>query len=62
MARGTTITSGIALVVGVLALAAPLAAIADDQDSGAYLPGTLLEAAEDHPDAVFPVIVQASDG
>jgi serine protease AprX len=62
MARGTTITSGIALVVGALALAAPLAAIADHQSSEAYVQATLLEAAEDHPDAVFPVIVQASDG
>ncbi len=54
--------SGLALLVGVLALAAPLVAIADHQSSDAYVSATLLEAAEDRPDGVFPVIVEASDG
>jgi hypothetical protein len=56
------ITSGIALVVSAQALAAPLAAIADHQSFEAYVQAALLEAAEGHPDAVFPVIVQASEG
>ncbi|HEX7255883.1 MAG TPA: S8 family serine peptidase [Gaiellaceae bacterium] len=62
MARRTGINSGIALVVGVLALAAPLAAIADHQESAAYVQATLLEAAKERPGELFPVIVQASDG
>jgi serine protease AprX len=62
MANRTLINSGIALVVGAVALAAPLAAIADRQDDDAYVQATLLQAAKDRPDALFPVIVQATDG
>jgi hypothetical protein len=61
MAR-TRLKSGIALTVGVFALAAPLAAIADDQDTDAFVQATLLQAAQDRPEALFPVIVEASDG
>jgi serine protease AprX len=62
MARRTGIQSGIALVLGVVSLAAPLGAIADDRHADAFVQATLLEAARQQPDAVFPVIVQASDG
>jgi serine protease AprX len=62
MSRPTRIKSGIALVLGVLALAAPLAAIADHQDADAYVQATLLAAAQDRPNTLFPVILQASDG
>ena len=62
MVRKTGISTGIALALSVCALAAPLAAVADDRDSDAYVPATLLEAAKSRPDAVFPVIVQAGDG
>ena len=62
MSRPTQIKTGLALVLGVLALAAPLAAIADHQDSDAYVQATLLKAAREHPQSVFPIIVQASDG
>lgn len=62
MTRTLRIRTGLALLVGVLALAAPLAAIADDQDSDAFVQATLLEAAKDRPEGVFPVIVEASDG
>jgi serine protease AprX len=61
MAR-TRLKSGIALTLGVFALAAPLAAIADDQDTDAFVQATLLKAAQDRPEALFPVIVEASDG
>jgi hypothetical protein len=48
--------------VGALALAAPLASIADHQRaSEAYVQAPLLEAAEDHPDAVFSVNVSWVD-
>lgn len=62
MSRRTRIKSGIALVLGVLALAAPLAAIADHQDEDAYVQATLLQAAREHPAGIFPIIVQAGDG
>ena len=62
MAKHTAINGGIALLVGALALAAPLAAIADQHDSDAYVQATLLEAAKSRPDGLFPVIVQAGDG
>ena len=58
----TALTSGIALVAGAVALALPLAAVADHQESDAYVQTTLLQAAGEHPAGVFPVIVQASDG
>ena len=60
--KRTRTKSGIALIVGLLALAAPLAAIADHEDADAYVPATLLAAAQDRPNALFPVILQASDG
>ncbi len=62
MTKLSATKSGIAVLVGLLALAAPLAAIADQQGSDAYVQATLLEAAKNRPDALFPVIVQASDG
>jgi serine protease AprX len=62
MSRPTRIKSGIALLVGVVALAVPFAAIADHQDPDAYVQATLLTAAREHPDGIFPIIVQASDG
>jgi serine protease AprX len=62
MTRILRIRTGLALLVGVLALAAPLAAIADDQDSDAFVQATLLEAAKERPERVFPVIVEANDG
>jgi subtilisin family serine protease len=62
MARPSPVKSGIALLVGMFALVAPLAAIADHQDGDAYVQPTLLQAARERPAGVFPVIVQASDG
>lgn len=62
MTRTTKIKGGAALIVGVLALAAPFAAIADHQDGDAYVPASLLKAAREHPAGIFLVIVQASDG
>ena len=54
MAKHTAINGGIALLVGALALAAPLAAIANQHDSDAYVQATLLEAAKSRPDGLFP--------
>lgn len=44
MTRTTKIKGGTALILGVLALAAPLAAIADHQDGDAYVPGVPVES------------------
>ncbi len=62
MSRPTRIKSGLALALGVLALAAPLAAIADHQDEDAYVQASLLQAARERPAGIFPIIVQAGDG
>jgi serine protease AprX len=62
MTRSSLTRSGIAALLGLVALAAPLVAIADQQGSDAYVQATLLQAAKSRPGGLFPVIVQASDG
>jgi serine protease AprX len=58
-ARGRVVA---VLALATVALTLPFAAIADDHTQNAFVEASLLTTAERNPDALFRVIVQASDG